>query len=99
MRQWFSLGFLVWSFNVNANDFNCADECGLYQTRDTESPAFHDLCEAMDEKRKCKPKFYQKKSKKGKTKKKTKGIRIVGGDETKNAMPWMVLTVIDFLHN
>jgi len=98
MRQWFSLSivsvvFLVWSLSVHGSDFNCQDECGLYKKGDDESPDFHKLCEAMDEKRKCKKKYGVKKRKK-KVKKKQQGTRIVGGDETKNPMPWMVFIKI-----
>ena len=84
----------MWSLSVFGSDFNCQDECGLYKKGDDESPAFHNLCEAMDEKRKCKKKYGVKRNRKNKKKRTQRGTRIVGGDETKNPMPWMVKTVV-----
>ena len=74
------------------NMFNCIDECGLYEDNDKVSPLLHHGCTAMTESEKCKLNFDdgEKKEKKKKKKKTKSGNRIVGGEESKHAMPWMV---------
>jgi len=76
-------------------DFNCLDECGLYEDDDKNGPTLQDACTAMTESEKCKRKFDDGKvKKKKKKKKKSQGTRIVGGESSSYAMPWMVYITI-----
>ena len=76
------------------NIFNCVDECGLYEDNDRLSPLLHIGCSAMTESEKCKRNFDDGEKKKKKKKKSKSQNRIVGGEETKHAMPWMVKLIL-----
>ena len=72
------------------NGFNCEAECGLYKKSDLRAPLLHVGCKAMDKSEKCHKKFVEKKRKRSRKKKTGDDTRIVGGEEAKDPMPWMV---------
>jgi len=71
------------------DDFNCPDTCGEYKKEDKTMINLQTDCVAYDEKTEC-PADLEKKEKK-KKKKKAANTRIVGGDEVKDPLPWMVM--------
>jgi len=77
--------------------FNCVDECGLYNHQNPWwAPVIHRDCTAMQENQKCKYKFDKKgKKKKKKRRRSDDQSRIVGGQESEHAMPWMVFITLD----
>ena len=86
----FLSGAKVEAEDVQIDDFNCPFECGMYEKKDKDfGPKLHSLCNSMKESATCKSEF-GKKEKTKKQKKKISDVRIVGGEQAKYAMPWMV---------
>merc|ERR1711942_478856 len=85
---------LLPSGGVGENGFNCEDECGMYTKNDLVAPLLHESCTAMTESEKCKRKFTDNEKRKRSRRKKSQSERIVGGEEAKDAMPWMAFIEI-----
>jgi len=80
------------------NSFNCIDECGVYNSeKPWWRPNLLKDCTAMQESEKCKLKFVDKKKKR--KKRKDGQERIVGGEESSYAMPWMVYILIKSVYD